>query len=177
MLVDRDGGISWCRGSMVDWGSMVDRGRGRMVYRCSMVDWGRGRMVDRGRGSRVGGGVFGGLGLTGIGHISDIAILGGSVDDSLSTAVRKGNRVAASCIVAITLLVGVEVDKAVVVLDSIAVLVDRGEVWVCRRGRAVGGNGGNWEGGGHSHEGGGEENLESHDDVLDCEDTSGLEYP
>merc|ERR1719435_830598 len=136
-----------------------------------MVD--RGRGIDR--GGRVGGVIFRVLGLTGICHISEIAILGGSIGDSLSTAVGKGNRVAASSIIAITLLVGVEVDKAVVVLDGIAVLVDRGEVWVCRRGRAVGGNGGNREGGGHSHEGGGEENLESHDDVLDCEDTSGLE--
>ena len=66
------------------------------------------------------------------------------VRDVLGPAVGESNLVGTVGVVAITALLGVEVGERVVVLDSVPVLVDGGEVWVGRL-RGVGGDGGGGE--------------------------------
>ena len=66
--------------------------RGGMVSRGGVVS--RGGMVGRGMGNRVSHNSLGVLSLAIIGHISNIAIIGGGVVvDMLDPAVRKSNRV------------------------------------------------------------------------------------
>jgi len=139
---------NWGGGSMVDWGLVINWG--------SVVDWGsldswdnlnnRGRswLVSWGRGSLVSWSwnrvVFWVLGLSLVCHISNISILGGGVGDNLGSAIGKSDLVSSSGVVSVTLLVGVEVAEAVVVLDGVLVLVDGGLV-------GVGGLGVGWGGG------------------------------
>ena len=96
----------------------------------------------------------------------DDAHLGGGVGHNLGPAVRESHLVTTSGVVAITLLVGVEVGEAVVILDGVGVLVhgdlvsvgDRGGVVGWSRG-AVGGDGGGGGGEGAGGQSRGEESL------------------
>ena len=56
--------------------------------------------------------------------------LGGCVCYCLSSAVRESNLVGSSCVISITLLMGIEVAEAVVVLDGVGVLVHGGLIGV-----------------------------------------------
>ena len=78
-----------------------------------------------------------------MGHVcEDDAHLGGGVGHDLGPAVREGHLIATGGVVAITLLVGVEVREAVVVLDGVGVLVHGDLVSVGHGGGDIGGGGG-----------------------------------
>merc|ERR1719336_2285806 len=126
--------INW--GSVVDWGSLDSWDNLNNWGRSWLVSWGRGSLVSW-SWNRV---VFWVLGLSLVCHISNISVLGGSVGDDLGSAVGKSDLVSSSGVVSVTLLVGVEVAEAVVVLDGVLVLVDGGLV-------GVGGLGVGWGGG------------------------------
>ena len=78
-----------------------------------------------------------------MGHVcEDDAHLGGGVGHDLGPAVRESHLVTTSGVVTITLLVGVEVREAVVVLDGVGVLVHGDLVSVGHGGGDIGGGGG-----------------------------------
>ena len=97
----------------------------------------------------------------------DVAHLGGGVGHDLGPAVGESHLVASGGVVAITLLVGVEVGEAVVVLDGVVVLVHGDLVGVGHGGgdvgwggRAVGGDRGGGGGEGARGQSRGEESLQ-----------------
>ena len=132
---------------------MVDRGRSRLVGRGSLVGRCRLRIVCGGR--LVDGlGSIGGLAL--ILDIHDIARVGISsvVGDNLGAAVGEEDAVRAVSGIAITGLVGVKLDVALVAVlgvDAVLVLVLGGSVLVL--GLMVRGVGVSRVGSGHGHEG------------------------
>merc|ERR1719461_795174 len=136
---------------MVDWGSLNN------WCWSSLVNWGCGNVLWV-------------LSFSIVFHISNISILGGCVCYCLSSAVRESNLVGSSCVISITLLIGIEVAEAVVVLDGVGVLVHGGLVGV--GGLSI--DGGGWtvcrDSRWGSHDGGhqscGEDCLECHFCVL-----------
>lgn len=124
------------RGRLVrSWGSdnLDNRSRGRLVWGWGrLISWGWGRFVRSSLGIDS---------LTLVLHISNIALRTSSVCDNLDTAIRKVDSVLpSSVVVSAVLLLGENSSRVFWVVDSILVVVDRRQVWVCFRG-GVGGRG------------------------------------
>ena len=112
----------------------------------------RGRVV-RGRGRFVWSGlVFGVLGFTRVGNISDISTISiiNTVSDSLDSAVRESNIVASRGSISVTLFSGTKVGSRVVISNGISIVVCWGDISVYWGGMTIsrGRERGRW--GGHS---------------------------
>ena len=119
----------------------------------------RGRVV-RSRGRFVWSGlVFGVLGFTRVGNISDISTISiiNTVSDSLDSAVGESNIVASRGSISVTLFSGTKVSSGVVISNGIGVVVCWGDISVYWGGVAIDGGRmirGGWASShGNSHEG------------------------
>merc|ERR1712128_203733 len=151
-------------GGLFNWDNFFNNRFSSLYFGSRGISW----------GSRVAWFVLRVLSFTFVCHLSNITLRGGSVGNNLCTSIRKSNPVSTLSIVTITLLIGIKVNEAVVILYSIAILVNWGEVRIGHRGGDIGCWSrsialGSWGAKGCGKEAKGEDNLESHVDVLDCD--------